>query len=63
MCGATILMEFLKWRRRRAVQLNQQHGSQELVPPPDQTSATTHQGQTDSQHQESNMGDTAASVS
>ncbi|CAL0309867.1 unnamed protein product [Lupinus luteus] len=58
MCGAIILSEFLKWRRRVA-QLNQQHVSQEVLPS-DQTSvAATHQSQMDSQqHQESNMGET-----
>nr|KYP70868.1 hypothetical protein KK1_010106 [Cajanus cajan] len=47
MCGAYILTEFLKWRRRWLSQLNQQHGSQQMVLP-----------QTDSQHHENNVRDT-----
>ena len=54
MCGTSVLIEFLKWRRRWLAQLNQQHGSQEVVPP-DQSSATTHQSQTLSQHPQSNV--------
>ncbi|KAK7245141.1 hypothetical protein RIF29_39976 [Crotalaria pallida] len=62
MCGAIIIGELLKWRRRRVAQLNQQHGSQEVVPS-DLTPATTHQSQTDSHHQESNAGDSAVHAS
>ncbi|XP_027365023.1 uncharacterized protein LOC113872039 isoform X2 [Abrus precatorius] len=59
MCGASILMEILKWRRRSASasQSNQQHSSQEAVPPV-QSSAAPHQGQIDSQQTESNLEDT-----
>lgn len=58
MCGASILMEVLKWRRRWFNQLNQQqHGSQDSVVPPDQSSAPTHQAQIDPQQTESNVGD------
>ncbi|MED6131105.1 hypothetical protein PIB30_006725 [Stylosanthes scabra] len=43
MCAASVLFEFLKWRRRWFTQLNQnQHGSQDVVvPPTHQSSATT----------------------
>ncbi|KAF1897835.1 hypothetical protein Lal_00032595 [Lupinus albus] len=64
MCGATILSEFMKWRRRRIVQLNQQHGSQEVVTS-HQTSSTetTDQPQNDSQqHQECNMEESTPCV-
>ncbi|KAK7279359.1 hypothetical protein RJT34_24408 [Clitoria ternatea] len=56
MCGATILMEILKWRRRSLAQSNQQQSSQEAVPP-NQSSAAAHQAQIDNQHTESNMRD------
>ncbi|RDX90251.1 hypothetical protein CR513_27908, partial [Mucuna pruriens] len=63
MCGAYILTEFLKWRRRWFDQLNQQHGSQELVlPHQSYSSAATYQPHTDSQHHENNMTDTAVRV-
>ncbi|XP_019456085.1 PREDICTED: uncharacterized protein LOC109356910 [Lupinus angustifolius] len=39
MFGGTVLSEFMKWRRRRVSQLNQQHGSEEVVTS-DQTSTT-----------------------
>ncbi|XP_061345801.1 uncharacterized protein LOC133291538 isoform X2 [Gastrolobium bilobum] len=46
-------VEFLKWGRRWLCQLNQQHESQEMLSP-DQSSATPHQAQIDSQHHETN---------
>ncbi|CAJ1893774.1 unnamed protein product [Sphenostylis stenocarpa] len=56
MCGAFILIEFLKWRRRWVGQLNQQRGSQEVVLP--------HQPHTDSPwHHEDNVRDTSVHVS
>lgn len=55
MCGASLLVEILKWRRRWLAQLNQQHGSEEAVAP-DQSSAAAHQAQADSHHPESNLG-------
>ncbi|XP_027350707.1 uncharacterized protein LOC113861843 [Abrus precatorius] len=63
MCGAYILIEFLKWRRQWLGELNQQHGSQEVVQPPQSySSAATHQAQTDSQHHQNNVRDTAVRV-
>lgn len=63
MCGATILTEIFKWRRRRIPQLNQQHGSSQEAVPPDQSSAAAHQSQTESQHPESNLRDSPVHVS
>ncbi|KAK7345581.1 hypothetical protein VNO77_16186 [Canavalia gladiata] len=51
MCGASILMEIFKWRRRSVAQSNQQHGPQEAVPS-DQSSAA-------SQQTESNLEDSS----
>jgi len=56
MCGASILMEILKWRRRSLAQSNQQQGSQDAVPP-DQSSTVAHQVQTASEQTESNLGE------
>ncbi|TKY52911.1 E3 ubiquitin ligase SUD1 [Spatholobus suberectus] len=56
MCGTSILMEILKWRRRSLAQSNQQHGSQEAVPP-DQSSTVAHQAQIGSEQTESNLGE------
>ncbi|KAK7267658.1 hypothetical protein RIF29_20336 [Crotalaria pallida] len=62
MCGASALVEILKWRRRGLAQSNQQHGSQQAVLP-NQPSAAVHQVHIDSHHPESNLGDSAAHVS
>ncbi|KAK7392411.1 hypothetical protein VNO78_20850 [Psophocarpus tetragonolobus] len=56
MCGASILMEILNWRRRSLAQSNQQQGSQEALPP-DQSSTTA---QLDSEQTESNLGGSPA---
>lgn len=58
MCGTSILMEILKWRRRRLAQSNsnQQNGGYQDAVVSDQSSAATHQTQIDSQHTESNVG-------
>ncbi|XP_020209030.1 uncharacterized protein LOC109793962 [Cajanus cajan] len=58
MCGASILMEILKWRRSRSLAQSsqEQHGSQEAVPP-DQTSTVAHQAQVGSEQTESNLGE------
>ncbi|XP_058746968.1 uncharacterized protein LOC131619938 isoform X2 [Vicia villosa] len=56
MCGTSLLMEILKWRRRWLAQWNQQTGNSSNAVPPDQSSATTHPAQSDSQHTESNVG-------
>ncbi|XP_047166356.1 uncharacterized protein LOC124835478 isoform X1 [Vigna umbellata] len=58
MCGASILMEILKWRRRSLAQSNQQQGSQDAVPP-DQSSTVAHQPQTGSEQIESNLGESS----
>ncbi|RDX72732.1 hypothetical protein CR513_47741, partial [Mucuna pruriens] len=55
MCGASLIMEILKWRRRSHARSNQQHGSQEAVPPDQST--VTHQAQIDSEQTESNLGE------
>jgi len=56
MCGASILMEILKWRRRPLAQSNQQQGSQEAVSP-EQSSTVAHQAQIGSEQTESNLGE------
>jgi len=60
MCGASILMEILKWRGRSLAQSNQQQGSQEAIPPPDQSSTVAHQPQIGSEQTESNLGESPA---
>ncbi|KAK7355512.1 hypothetical protein VNO80_14769 [Phaseolus coccineus] len=55
MCGTSVLMEILKWRRRSLAQSNQQQGSQEAVPP-DQSSRVALQTQIGSEQTESNLG-------
>ncbi|CAJ1968504.1 unnamed protein product [Sphenostylis stenocarpa] len=59
MCGASILMEILKWRGRSLAQSNQQQGSLEAVPP-DQSATVDHQAQTASEQTESNLGESPA---
>ncbi|KAK7285067.1 hypothetical protein RJT34_19825 [Clitoria ternatea] len=62
MCGAYILVEFLEWRQRIG-QLNHQRRSQEVtLSHQSYSSAATHQTQTDSQHREINIGDSAVRV-
>lgn len=63
MCGTSIVMEILGWRRRRLAQLNQRHGGSQDTAPPDQSSAAIHQAQTDSQHTESNVENSTGQVS
>ncbi|KAG5150742.1 hypothetical protein JHK84_027214 [Glycine max] len=60
MCGNFILTEILKWRGRSLAQSNQQQGSQEAVPPPDQSSTIPHQAQIGSEQTESNLGESHA---
>ncbi|CAI8602632.1 unnamed protein product [Vicia faba] len=63
MCGTSILMEILKWRRRWLAQWNQQNGDSADAVPPDQSSATTIPAQSDSQHIESNVGNSPRQMS
>lgn len=63
MCGTCILIEILKWRRRWLAQLNQQNVGSEDAVLPDQSSAATHQVQIDSQHTESNVGNSPRQMS
>lgn len=63
MCGTSILMEILKWRRRWLAQWNQQNGDSSDAVPPDQSSATTHPAQSDSQQSESNVGNSPRQLS
>jgi len=56
MCGTSVLMEILKWRRRSLAQSDQQQVSQETVPP-DQSSRVAHQTQIGSEQSESNLGE------
>ncbi|KAJ7976970.1 RING/U-box superfamily protein [Quillaja saponaria] len=58
MCGCSVFIEILDWRRRWLARQNQQHSSQEVVQP-DQALATTHQSQTDPIHRESEMRELA----
>lgn len=59
MCGASILMEILKCRRRSLAQSNQQEGSHEAVPP-DQSSTVAHQAQIGSEQTENILGEPPA---
>ncbi|KAI4349162.1 hypothetical protein L6164_009793 [Bauhinia variegata] len=60
MCGTSILIEIMKWRRMWLARLDQQRGSQEVTQP-NQSTAITQQAQTQSgsQHRQSDMGDSA----
>ncbi|XP_062167676.1 uncharacterized protein LOC133873897 isoform X2 [Alnus glutinosa] len=57
MCGLSVLVEFWNWRKRLLSQSNQQHGSQEEVAQPDQSTETADQSQTDPHRHVSETGD------
>ncbi|KAI5395570.1 uncharacterized protein LOC127098662 isoform X2 [Lathyrus oleraceus] len=63
MCGTSILMEILKWRTRWLARWNQQNGESADAVPSDQSSATTHPAQSDSQNAESNVGNSPRQMS
>lgn len=71
MCGNSILVEVLKWRRRWLARVNQTRGSQEVAEPnqprgsqevtePNQPPANSEQAQTYPEPRESNQGDSDA---